>query len=167
MNNFRAFAVSVLLAAIVGCSQQNSPLMENGTIVFAEKEDGGGKTCGVPTVPSPDFQLGDVYEVSMDRDTHGCDNDIYNYVRFENVPSATKIELTSNYCYNVVSEWHFYLSTIVHPTTTGWLYIGSLSGFNEGGIVTKGVRLDEKIIHNPGDFINEFSCLRVTRSRLP
>lgn len=164
MNNPRVFAVSVLLAAIVGCSQQNSPLMENGTIVFAEKEDGGGKTCGVPTVPDPEFELGEEFEVSMDSDKYGCDNDIYNYVRFENVPSATKIQLVSNYCYNNVSEWIFHLSTIVHPTTTGWLYIGSLSSFNEGGIVTRGVRLDKKTIYNPGDFINEFSCLRITRS---
>jgi hypothetical protein len=172
MNNSRVFAVIMLLAAIVGCSQEASADMKDGTIIFSQNADGGGNKCTVPTVPpkdqNPKFKLGDTYEVSMRDNKFGCDNDVYNYVRLEGVPSATKIELISDICPDTdVKEWYFALTTIVQPTTTGLLYIGSISDSSAGGVVTPGLRLDEKRVNDPGDFKNEFSCVKITRSQLP
>lgn len=165
---FKAFAATVMFVIIGGCTVEPSANTE-GSINFAAQPDGGGTSCGIPIkFPDPPAKPGDPYEVSMDSDTHGCDNDQYNYVRLDNVPSATKIVLRSDYCHdNDNKEWTFWLTTYIHPTTTGWIYIGEIGSKNPGQIIQAGLRLDDKEVNDPGDFIRELSCVIITRSALP
>ncbi|MNH78520.1 hypothetical protein D3C81_176120 [compost metagenome] len=139
MNVLEVFVASMMLAVIAGCTVEPSVNTE-GSIKFASQPDGGGKACGIPTkFPDPPARPGTAYEVSMDSNIYGCDNDRYNYVRFENVPSATKFILRSDICSDPNNkEWTFWLTTYIHPTTTGWIYFGDLASASEGEIVSRG-----------------------------
>lgn len=172
MNGMRVLIAGLVFALGAGSIFQASAESVDPSVKFAANADGGGNTCGIPAKYQAPVEPGDLYGeeyvVSFDKDEHNCDNDQYNYFRLENVPSATKIVLRSDYCHDDDNkEWTFWLSTYINPTTTGWISIGSLASASVGELVTKGVKLEKKEVNGPGDYIRELSCVKITRSAKP
>ena len=171
MNVFTCFSVSLVVLVCAGCSQPVSAdaksEMPSGTIKLSSQSDGGGYVCGIPTT-SPPAEPGTRYKVSFDSDNHQCDNDKYNYIQLDNVPSATRLGFDSDYCeQDNREEWVFSLHTTKHPTTTILMYIPTILASTVGTIIAPGVVLDRKVVGERGDGIGELSCVEVLRSALP
>lgn len=161
-------AASIFAAGLLGGYRESGAeeSMPNGILKMAEQPDGGGRSCSIP-IKNGKWNLND--------GEFGCSSDDYNYFKLDNSPSAVIIRFTSDGSHGGTecrwdgyagNDWAFDIDTYKHPTTTGWVQLLDLKGFEPGRIIVAGVRLKQGR-YESGDISDEVECVSIQVSDLP
>lgn len=92
-----------------------------------------------------------------------CRNDELYSFKLLNVPSAATIILSDAGDCGKDENFHFRLKTIKYEVTTVLVRLAEISSFEEGAVITPGLRLIEK--HGTGGTVGgKWTCLEIIRS---
>jgi hypothetical protein len=131
-----------------------------GNLRFAEKSDGGGKSCSIP-IPAPEVGW---KRYNLKDGDFGCNDDDYSYFMLDNVPSTTLISVSPDVnCptgWSDGNNWFFQTKMYKQPTTTIWISILSLKGYQKGEIVKVGVMMNANS-YRSGDVDAELECVEI------